>query len=140
MSRVPPLARFASQDDVKQALAFLDTRLFSGRRETAAIDEPPVSLVDLGDVPADEPLPDPPVAVATEPAIAEIAQILKQLIDRLVQKERAADELRRTPAEINHPPATTGRPIGRVRSFLEDVRARGFRPRGLVDIGANRGD
>ena len=37
-------------------------------------------------------------------------------------------------------PGTAGRPIGDVRSFLEDVRERGFSPRGILDVGANRGD
>jgi len=32
------------------------------------------------------------------------------------------------------------RPIGQWVSFLEDVRARGFSPRGVLDIGAHRGD
>jgi FkbM family methyltransferase len=36
-------------------------------------------------------------------------------------------------------PGCDQRPIGEVRMFLEDVRARGFRPRGIMDIGANRG-
>ena len=30
--------------------------------------------------------------------------------------------------------------IGRIASFLEDIRARGFTPRGIIDVGANRGD
>jgi len=38
------------------------------------------------------------------------------------------------------PPGSAGRPVGEVRSFLEDIRARGFVPRGILDIGANRGD
>ena len=32
------------------------------------------------------------------------------------------------------------RPIGILDCFLEDIKARGFSPRGIVDIGANRGD
>jgi FkbM family methyltransferase len=32
------------------------------------------------------------------------------------------------------------RPIGELKSFLFDVRARGLNPRGVLDIGANRGD
>ena len=38
------------------------------------------------------------------------------------------------------PPGSAGRPIGDVKSFLEDIKARGFEPRGILDIGANRGD
>ena len=37
-------------------------------------------------------------------------------------------------------PGTAGRPVGDVHSFLEDIKARGFVPRGFLDIGANRGD
>jgi FkbM family methyltransferase len=37
-------------------------------------------------------------------------------------------------------PASTGRPIGNVISFLQDVRARGFTPTGILDVGANRGE
>lgn len=37
-------------------------------------------------------------------------------------------------------PGTAGRPIGDVDSFLQDLKARGFSPRGILDVGANRGD
>jgi FkbM family methyltransferase len=37
-------------------------------------------------------------------------------------------------------PGSRQRPIGDVRSFLEDVRARGFLPRGIIDVGAHRGE
>lgn len=37
-------------------------------------------------------------------------------------------------------PGTAGRPIGDVESFLQDLKARGFSPRGILDVGANRGD
>lgn len=32
------------------------------------------------------------------------------------------------------------RPIGNIRTFLEDVKYRGFKPDGIIDVGANRGD
>jgi FkbM family methyltransferase len=32
------------------------------------------------------------------------------------------------------------RPIGQIASFLGDIRARGLMPRGIIDVGANRGD
>lgn len=32
------------------------------------------------------------------------------------------------------------RPIGNIGMFLEDLQARGFAPRGIIDVGANRGD
>jgi FkbM family methyltransferase len=43
-------------------------------------------------------------------------------------------EIRRTRA------GTPQRPIAVIRCFLEDIKARGFLPRGIVDVGANRGD
>jgi FkbM family methyltransferase len=37
-------------------------------------------------------------------------------------------------------PGSPDRPIADVRMFLEDIQARGFNPRGIIDVGANRGD
>lgn len=37
------------------------------------------------------------------------------------------------------PPATAGRPVGSLPHFFEDLVARGFTPRGILDIGANSG-
>jgi FkbM family methyltransferase len=37
-------------------------------------------------------------------------------------------------------PGSAGRLVGDVHSFLEDIKARGFVPRGILDVGANRGD
>jgi FkbM family methyltransferase len=37
-------------------------------------------------------------------------------------------------------PATDGRPVGQIVSFLEDIKARGFEPGLVFDIGANNGD
>lgn len=37
-------------------------------------------------------------------------------------------------------PASNRRKIGNMEHFLEDCLVRGFKPRGLVDVGANRGD
>jgi FkbM family methyltransferase len=39
-----------------------------------------------------------------------------------------------------HPPANQNRPLGDLVAFLEDIQARGFRPKVIVDIGANEGD
>jgi FkbM family methyltransferase len=36
-------------------------------------------------------------------------------------------------------PGSRSRPVGNVKSFLEDIRARNFTPRGILDVGANRG-
>jgi FkbM family methyltransferase len=38
------------------------------------------------------------------------------------------------------PAATPLRPVGNLRSFLEDIRARGFTPNHIVDVGANKGE
>jgi FkbM family methyltransferase len=38
------------------------------------------------------------------------------------------------------PPATSHRPVGDLRSFLEDIKARGFAPKQVIDVGANKGD
>jgi len=37
------------------------------------------------------------------------------------------------------PPGSAARPVGEIDRFLEDVRARGFAPRGIIDVGAHRG-
>jgi FkbM family methyltransferase len=44
------------------------------------------------------------------------------------------------PSQNSDVPGSAIRPIGDVKSFLEDIKARGFFPRGLLDTGANRGD
>lgn len=36
-------------------------------------------------------------------------------------------------------PGLPNRPIANVSSFLHDVKARGFKPRGIIDVGANEG-
>lgn len=41
---------------------------------------------------------------------------------------------------FEHNPGTSGRPIGDMELFLQDVRARGFSAQAILDIGANRGD
>jgi hypothetical protein len=46
-------------------------------------------------------------------------------------------EVRRAPSPR---PGSVGRPIASIKGFLEDIEARGFSPRGIVDVGANRGD
>jgi len=40
----------------------------------------------------------------------------------------------------DHGPGSPHRPVGDMRGLLEDVRTRGFAPRGIIDVGANRGD
>lgn len=42
-------------------------------------------------------------------------------------------------AHVAHPPGSRLRPVGITRSVLEDIQARGFRPRLIFDIGASNG-
>lgn len=50
-------------------------------------------------------------------------------------------EIRRIHPEWDFPDAgSRHRPVGNIEMFLEDVRARGFKPAGILDIGANCGD
>ena len=46
---------------------------------------------------------------------------------------------RRTPAN-SPPPGSAQRPVGVMRLFLEDLAARGFQPRHILDVGAHRAD
>jgi FkbM family methyltransferase len=39
----------------------------------------------------------------------------------------------------NAEPGTQKRPIGKLWSFVQDVKARGFEPRGIIDVGAHNG-
>jgi FkbM family methyltransferase len=51
--------------------------------------------------------------------------------------------LRRLGYQINKLPhrlPPTRRPVGQMPCFLEDVAARGFAPRSILDVGANKGD
>ena len=51
--------------------------------------------------------------------------------------------LRRWGYQINKLPhrlPPTRRPVGQMPCFLEDVAARGFKPRSILDVGANKGD
>jgi len=50
-------------------------------------------------------------------------------------------EIRRVQSYAERSPAgSERRPIGNIEMFLKDIRARGFQPRGILDIGANRGN
>lgn len=50
-------------------------------------------------------------------------------------------EIHRIPrASMRDVPGSSERPTGDIHRFLEDIRARGFQPRGIIDVGANRGD
>lgn len=61
-----------------------------------------------------------------------IKRVLKRLVALLGYEVR-----RHVPAPA---PGTATRPVGNLDSFLADLRARGFAPRGMVDVGANRGE
>jgi FkbM family methyltransferase len=63
---------------------------------------------------------------------------MKQFIQKILGK--TGFQIRRTSTLQGHNPGSITRPIGRLDLFLEDIRARGFMPRGIIDIGANRGE
>jgi FkbM family methyltransferase len=65
-------------------------------------------------------------------------QRMKQLVQNILGKFGYA--LRRTSTLQGHAPGSATRPIGEINLFLEDMRARGFSPRGIIDVGANQGD
>jgi FkbM family methyltransferase len=56
-----------------------------------------------------------------------MAKLIRKLKSTLMGKREAA-------------PGDKRRPIARIELFLEDVSARGFHPRGIIDVGAHRGD
>lgn len=49
-------------------------------------------------------------------------------------------DIQRLHQETPPAPGTEARPIANVKLFLEDVRAREFKPSGILDVGANRGE
>ena len=63
---------------------------------------------------------------------------MKQLVQKLLGKFGYA--LRRTSTLRGGNPGSSTRPIGACDLFLEDICARGFIPRGIIDVGANRGN
>ncbi len=68
--------------------------------------------------------------------------LIREIGPRLVRKPVTVSPASSAPtvAGLGIPPASAGRPIAEVESFLEDLVARGFSPRGILDVGANRGD
>ncbi len=46
----------------------------------------------------------------------------------------------KTSYKVTSVPGSDGRPIGYIKAFLEDIRCRGFSPKFVLDVGANRGD
>lgn len=86
------------------------------------------------------PKPAGPVLVA----LLVLLYAIRSIGPRIVQRVRATPAPA-APAPVVAsvrvaPPASAGRPIADIESFLEDLVARGFEPRGIVDVGANRGD
>ncbi len=63
---------------------------------------------------------------------------MKQLVQKLLGTFGYA--IRRTNTLQGGNPGSATRPIGAWDLFLEDIRARGFKPRGIIDVGANRGN
>jgi len=63
---------------------------------------------------------------------------MKKVVQNLLGKFGYA--LRRTSTLHGNNPGSVTRPVGRLGLFLEDIRARGFNPRGIIDVGAHRGD
>ena len=47
--------------------------------------------------------------------------------------------IQRAPEPDETVPASPRRPIGNIELFLQDIKARGFVPRGIIDVGANLG-
>lgn len=63
---------------------------------------------------------------------------MEQIVDKALGSWSAVvTRMRRTLASMR--PGSDARPVGKVKMFLEDIRARGFQPRGIIDVGANRG-
>jgi FkbM family methyltransferase len=67
-----------------------------------------------------------------------VVQIMKQLIQNLLGKFGYA--IRRTSTLRGHNPGSTTRPIAQMPLFLEDIKARKFIPKGIIDVGANSGE
>jgi FkbM family methyltransferase len=62
---------------------------------------------------------------------------MKQVVQRILGRFGYA--LRRTSTLHGGSPGSHTRPIGEIALFLEDIRARGFAPTGIIDVGANKG-
>jgi FkbM family methyltransferase len=63
---------------------------------------------------------------------------MKRLIQNLLGKFGYEIHRTQTLNGFSHGSAT--RPIGNLKLFLEDIRARGFKPQGIIDVGAFNGD
>jgi len=63
---------------------------------------------------------------------------MKRLVQNLLEKFGYA--IRRTSTLHGYDPGSVTRPIGEIKLFLEDIRARGFAPRGIFDVGAYKGE
>jgi FkbM family methyltransferase len=57
------------------------------------------------------------------------------MIEKIIRKLRVAIGGKRGAA-----PGDKSRPIANIQFFLEDLSARGFQPKGIIDVGAHRGD
>ncbi|HTR43115.1 MAG TPA: FkbM family methyltransferase [Pseudomonadales bacterium] len=63
---------------------------------------------------------------------------MKQFVQNLLAQFGYA--IRRTSTLQGYAPGSATRPIAELNLFLEDLRARGFAPRGIIDVGANKGE
>jgi len=63
---------------------------------------------------------------------------MKDFVQKLLAK--TGYTVRRIGTLQGLPVGSSARPIGVLEFFLEDLRARGFMPRGIIDVGAHRGD
>ena len=63
---------------------------------------------------------------------------MKQAVQKILGK--FGYTIRRASTLRGHNPGSVTRLIGVLELFLEDIRARGFAPRGILDVGANRGE
>lgn len=62
----------------------------------------------------------------------KVKRILKYIINKLGVDCRMISSLPLA--------GSSGRPIGEIKMFLQDLKARGFVPKGILDVGAHRGD
>lgn len=142
-----PLSRFADEEATERALRFLDVvrlvdhgkvALGRGGGETLRLSTAPPA--PLGPAARARPPAAPRRLEEPRPAPAptQKAGLPDALNERLFRIERAIADFSKPRSDAA--PGAVERPIGNVRAFLEDIKFRGFHPRGLLDVGANIGD
>ena len=125
------LTWFASDERLEEALHFLDGKLGLVRHapesQSFALEEQATERRAF--VTQQPEIPD---------LLAHVSSALQEILNRVVATERELEEIRAAPKGIG-PAGSVERPIGVIRNFLEDAKARGFKARGIVDVGANIG-